>query len=269
MGNTLKILKVNLLSIISVPLLLICVFLNMLGKFIEQIFYVAGMIIMTGIVAFGLQFINNPKTTAQTVAVIILGILILGIIGEAIMLACGLITALLSAFLGIIAGACYIFSTILYTGYQYLYNTILEEYKYISNDEDNIKNRMICVMYTILRGINKGIIIFFKNSIKGAIILSIVVFSAPIIYGIYVVKRDFGINIFSYLGMFNWYSNLHGIVMYSFVLGGICVLLLKLGSDWNMWGKGMEECTSDEYQYIDGNESKHIDEYSDVEDIER
>ena len=45
------------------------------------------------------------------------------------------------------------------------------------------------------------------------------------------INKDFGINLFSFLQLFHWYTLLYGIVIYIIALGGLSLIIVKLGID--------------------------------------
>ena len=250
MEKVLKIIKINLLSIIALPILLLSILSQLISKAIKYLGLILAIVSMISIVAIILEFIQKPESFFDflIIAIILLIVasltifLLIFFIGIIINIITFISMKLISIFEFIYSGLTYL--------YGFIFNICSEEYKCIS-DDNKIKNRLFCIFYTMLNILNKIIIILLSHSMLISFLCSISIFIGTIIYGNIIINRDFGINIVSYICMFNWRSNLEGIVLYILTIGGLALVLINIGIEFEEWAEELKTSTLDCKKYVD------------------
>lgn len=251
MKTALKIVKINLLSIISLPLLLISTFSKLISKSIEKLLLIVVLAVYTGIIALALEIFNNPGKSLDVVLTIIVLLIIGSIIFAVIFIIISIASTLIASFIMLIKGMLEVIYEVFSNLYEMTLNICLKDFEYINDDNKKIKSSLLCIFFTILKIINRVIILFLSNGLKICIIGSLILAFGPIIYISSIVKKDFGIGIIEYVSMFNWYSNFHGILMYIIVIGGLCFILIGLGAEFEEWGEELAFSTSGYGEYVD------------------
>ncbi len=243
MGKLIKIIKINLLSIIALPLLLVATASKMIAKALEKIAVIAGMIALTLGLVLLFEALKSPDSILWAIAIVIVFFLVIAIIFIIIEVC----FAVLVSIWGI---AVLIFNTIYeytYMGYLKLYEICTTDFALLSNLQETRKGYYAaCLFYSILKGVSwliiKLVSLALYLSIGGSIF--IVVYSLINLNNN--TQRVLGINLFTFMSKFDTFSLIYGIVMYLAIIATFVVTLLSLGIEWNEWANELK-MTSDEY----------------------
>lgn len=245
MEKALKILKINLLSLVALPLLLIATASKLIAKALEKLAVILGMLLLTLFVIMGFEFFKNPESGLEVlltlIAVLVIGFLIIMIIVFLMTVVASVITVIWSAIIAFFEGI----YDLTYVGFLRLYATCENDYQYISLNGKKVTNALLCLFFTILSGINKLIVTIISWALPASILLSIVLVLGSLI-GIHSdVKKTFGIGLFQFIGKFDTFSVVYGVVMFVMIMALFVIVLLSLGIEWHEWAQELK-MTEDE-----------------------
>lgn len=240
-----KILKINLFSLVALPLLLIATASKLIAKALEKLSLVLGMLVLTCFLVMGFEFFKNPESGLQFILSIILLFVIAFVI---IMILFFLMTVVASVITVIWASVIGFFDTIYdwtYGGFLKLYAACENDYQYISLNGKKVSNAVFCLFYTILHGINRLIVTIISWALPASILLSVLLVLGEL-FSIHIrVKKTFGIGLIQFVGKFDTFSAIYGIVMYVMIMALFVVVLLSLGIEWHEWAQELK-MTEDE-----------------------
>ena len=69
MEKVFKILKINLLSIIALPLLLLATASKLIAKALEKVAVILGMLFLTLLLVLGFEFFKNPSGASKPLSI--------------------------------------------------------------------------------------------------------------------------------------------------------------------------------------------------------
>ena len=235
MEKFIKILKINLLSIVALPLLLIATVSKLTAKALEKAALIIAMLMITLFIVMGFSFLKNPSGGLEVIiymiVIFVIAFVFIMIFFLLMSLAAATITAvwtfIISVFEGIYA--------LTYNGFLSLYAVCESDYQYISLDGNKAANMALCLFFTILSAVNKLIVTVISFALPASIILSIFIVAESLFSMHRHVKASFGIGLWQYMGKFDTFSLVYGIVMYIAILSVFIVVLISLGVEWHEW----------------------------------
>lgn len=235
MEKSLKIIKINLLSLIALPLLLVATVSKLTAKALEKLAVILGMLIFTGLLALGFEFFKNPEGGLEVILYLIIflviAFLIVMIIIFLVSVAAAIVTAIWAAIIGIFEGI----YDLTYAGFLRLYAICENDFQYINLNDKKVLNAILCLFYTILHGINKLIVAVVSCALPASVALSVLLVGYSLFDANRQLKSTFGIGLFQFIGKFDTFSMIYGIVMYIALMAIVVVVLLSLGIEWHEW----------------------------------
>ena len=246
MNIPLKIIKINILSLVAIPFLLISAITKIVATVVENLLLITGIAIFTLVTAFVFEFLRNPGTILE----LLIFIAIFIVIGAIFIYIISLIFTILVGIFSMVTSFLLQVLEFISDGTTTIYGKILSicsyDYNIIDkNFSSKIKSNSLGFCYPITYILNKLIIFILYNSIFIFVLGAIVTFITPIILIASKINKDFGINIFSFLRLFDWYTLLYGIVIYIIALGGLSLIIVKVGIDISEWGEDIKDLTTD------------------------
>lgn len=247
MEKTLKILKINLLALVALPLLLIATVSKLIAKALEKLAIVLGMLLLTLFLVMGFEFFKNPENGLDIllalIAVLAIGFVVIMIIIFLMTVAASVIAVIWSAIISFFESI----YDLTYVGFLRLYATCEKDYQYIGLSGKTVSNALLCLFFTILSGINRLIVTIISWARPASILLSIALVLGSLI-GIHnEVKRTFGIGLFRFIGKFDTFSAVYGVVMFIMIMALFVIVLLSLGIEWHEWAQELK-MTEDELE---------------------
>lgn len=241
MGKILKILKINILSIIALPILLLATASKLIAKALEKLAVVLGMTCFTLAICAFFEILKKPQNILTIIAFILVFVIVIAIL-VAVIHFCFAILVSMWAFITLIFNTIYEYA---YLGYLKLYEACTKDYSVLT---DNGKKSLSlpCLFYSVLKGISKAIVWFVSISLYLSIGLSIVIVVGSLISLNSNVKSVLGINLMAFISKFDTFSLVYGIVMYLAIMATVIVTLLSLGIEWYEWAQELK-MTSEEY----------------------
>lgn len=248
------IIKINILALVALPMLLLSTAIKLLAKAMEKLLLIFGIVIITAVLALILELMKTPGETLQGILMLILCLVIGGIFTAVFVWILSLISSVVMVGVTVVIGVFNVLYELVYKGYAVLYRICKRDYGIISREGSPFLNGLCCLIYSLLRGVNRLLILFVTHALKLAIAACVLIAGYSLLDMNAAIRRLFGVNLFRYLGLFSGYEIISGILLYLVVMVGICVVLVSLGIEWNEWGMEMRISTFDYEKYADRNE---------------
>ena len=240
-----KVLKVNLLSIIALPLLILATVCKLIAKAMEKLPVIIGILVFTGLLALGFEFVKNPDSGMNVIAGIIVAFIVAGLIILVLIVIARLAATVVSVIWYTIIAFFDAIYNVTYTGFLKLFAICENDYQYISLNGKKGLNAVLCLFYTVLRVINRIIVTVVSFALFASIALSILLIGGALIGLSSDYQKDFGLNLFEAAARFDTFSLIYGIVMFICIMAVFVVVLLSLGIEWHEWAMELK-VTSDE-----------------------
>ena len=240
MQKALKIIKIDLLSLLAIPLLLLATFFKLVAKAFEKTTIFLGLALVALVILLLLTTATVPKDIGQ----LIIGFILISVCIGLIMLFVGWGFALISglaiaawSFLISLFDSLYELS---YNGYLSLYTSCEADYKILSLNGKKVPNAIACIFYTILKGLSWLITTIVSLSYVIATVFSVGLVLITLFDLNKNIKDAFGLGIFQYMSMSPLHSVLFGILIYIIMIGVIIVGIMALASEWYEWGQELK-----------------------------
>lgn len=237
MEKVFKILKINLLALVALPLLLLATFFKLVAKAFEQI----TIFLVLGVFAIIIIALLSTATAPKNIAELLMGIVMLAVVLGLIFLLVGWIFALISgvvmAIWNLLISLFDSLYDLTYTGYLNLYAGCETDYKFLSLNGKKVPNAIACLFFSILKGLSWIIttIVSLSYVLAGVFSAGIVILSLINLNGN--IKASFGLNLLQYARKCELHSVIFGILVYLVIFGIIIVGVMALASEWFEWGQ--------------------------------
>lgn len=250
MKNVLKIIKINILAILAFPLLALATAAKLAAKALEKTVTIIGAVfIMLGI-SLIFEIMKNPSQWFNGFLVVIVCLVLGGIFTVLVIWILGLISGVVMGAVAIVISLLNGLYELVYAGYTALYHMCKADYVQIRKDGNGFISGLCCLFFTLLRGINRAVILFVTHAIKILALVSIGIVIGSLYLCNQTVQESMGINLLAYLKLFSAYPLVHGSVLYLASMTAVVVILISLGLEWSEWGRDMELSTSDYEKYM-------------------
>lgn len=250
MKKVLKIIKINLLAIIAFPLLLLATAAKLAAKAMEKTITIFGAIlILLGIAAI-FEIFKNPSGFFNGFFIVIICLVLGGIFTAIAIYVLSIASSIIMAVVAVIIALVNAVYELIYAGYAALYHVCKTDYAEIRQDSNGFVSGLCCLFFTLLRFVNRVIILFVTHAIKILVLASVVIVIGSLIMCNQAVQESMGINLLAYLKLFSAYPIVYGCTIYVASLIAIVVILVSLGLEWSEWGSEMELSTSDYEGYM-------------------
>lgn len=250
MKKIIKILKINILSILALPLLLVSTVSKLIARAFDKAFIIVKMLLVMFVIVIAFEVMKTPESILEAIACLIMAILIGGIFLAILFWVIGLISAFLAVVLESIITCFECIHNLSFSGYLKLSEICGADYQIISMKEHTAANAIFCLFYTLLQIFSKLIAGIVSLSFALSIGLSAFLVIGSLLYGNHLVKDAFDLNLFQYLGKFDAFSVIYGGLLYVVFLAAAITILVSLGLEWYKWSRELH-MTSEEYrQYI-------------------
>ncbi len=240
-----KVLKVNLLSIIALPLLILATVCKLIAKAMEKLPVIIGILVFTGLLALGFEFVKNPDSGMNVIAGILVAFIVAGLIILVLIAIARLAATVVSVIWYTIIAFFDAIYNVTYTGFLKLFAICENDYQYINLNGKKGLNAVLCLFYTVLRVVNRIIVTVVSFALFASIALSILLIGGALIGLSSDYQKDFGLNLFEAAARFDTFSLVYGIVMFICIMAVFVVVLLSLGIEWHEWAMELK-VTSDE-----------------------
>ncbi|MDL2301558.1 J domain-containing protein [Lachnospiraceae bacterium OttesenSCG-928-D06] len=244
MKNILKIIKINILSMIAFPLLLISVCAKLLAKAMEKLLVIVGACVVLLLIVLGFEFLKNPMGGLNVFFTILAVVIVFGLIIAVLFFIVSICSAVFVTIVSVITMVFEGIYSITYSGYAFLYDICMRDFDRLEKLQNKWVKYAICLIFTLLRGLNLLVIMFASFTMILAILASLAVIVLSLFQMNKGIQNMFGISIFKYLSLFSTIDIVYGCVLYLAVIGFIVIIFLSLGAEWSEWGQEMKLTTS-------------------------
>lgn len=235
MENLLKILKINLLSLIAFPIFLCTIICKLFATTWEKINIILGMLSLTIEIVVLFSILDEIRDDAESMLVLGSMILFSVFYFGVILLIMYLIFRYFKYILIRIYRNIQNFTEQLYTAFYHIFILLFQKCK---NNYDYLQfvssktPLILCLCYTILRFIKWMSIKIFSLSFILSIATSLVMIIGSIAIWNHNVFNTFGINLIQFIFHFDTFSIVRDIMTYILLLSTILIVLLSLGNEW-------------------------------------
>lgn len=240
MKTALSVLKVNALSLLAFPLLVISMVIQLVQKALGKLLVFLGagvaLLLMAGLNAF----INNPWGIIEGWAAVVVLAVLFGIITVMVALVIHFLGAMIVAAVAAIAiflnGLLSVVFELSNRAYSSLYDTCQFEVGDLQCGTEGKAAIVACVCWHFLNLFHKLVVLVFSHAFPISIAAA-VGFAGYLIFTIHrSISTSFGIGIWSYLRLFPVVNAVFAVLEVLVVLSTVVTVLLALGAEWNKWG---------------------------------
>lgn len=243
MGTFFKIIKINILSLLALPLLLVATVSKLIAKALEKLAVSLGMIFLAVIVVMGFEFFKHPTEGIKAVLYMVGFFVTCFIIIAGIVLICKLAMATIRLIWSYVIR----FFDRIYDGtygaFLQLFECCKEDYASFVTDDNKALYGFLCFAFTILRFIDKLIVLIISFALPASVVCSILLVGGTLLWANRTVQKTFGIGLFTFIGKFDTFSMIYGIVLYVAAMSMIIVVLLSLGVEWFEWAQELRKAS--------------------------
>ena len=232
-----RILKINFMALLAIPLLLLATFFKLLAKALEKL----GIFLALGLLALIITALTKVWPMPHNMGEALLRILIVvGGFAVIFFLVSWLFALTFQVVVMVWNTLISVFNTLYdktYTRYLSLYASCESDFKVLSINGEKAANAFACIFFTILKGMNWVVVTLISLSYVFAAVISacIVLFSWFDLSGN--VKSAFGLSVLQYAKKCEPHAVLSGILLYVAFLAIIILALLTLAAEWHDWGR--------------------------------
>ncbi|MGL5258571.1 MAG: hypothetical protein ACRC7V_00535 [Lachnospiraceae bacterium] len=253
MKTGITILKLNSLSILSFPILLLSITAKLLQKAMEKIivFVCVGVVLL--ILAILNAIFNNPNNIlnnlATFLAIIILFGAIIGIIFSILFFFGSIAGVIIAGIAGIFLVIFEAIFQLTHDAYSKLYDICKSDYELLKETTNSTTLLFTCIFWHLLSLFNKLIIFIFSLSLLISVICAIIFGVYSIFTVNFSISTIFGINVIEYLKLFPTTNAIFSVLYFIVIVVSIVIVIISLGIEWNEWGITLKYATQDYKQY--------------------
>lgn len=226
----LKLLAINILSIISIPLFLIATLAKLCSKSLEKVIPITVAVLLF----FGLVLLQWFSTDDNTIGIFFIMLFIFILVGMVFILLFTVAATLFYGGVKIAAAFFELIHNIFFKGS----NTVLGKCDQIVNELAISRGKCIftCPFYMLAKSIEQIILYIFSWAFNLAIIATIgVIVGTPLYFHLY-TKHTFGLSLFKYMSMFATKDNVFSCIYVLIFIVSASLIILCLGAEWSEWG---------------------------------
>lgn len=256
-----KVIKINVLALLSLPLFLISVGAKLVLKALEKalVFLGVGAALLTLFLLNGI--FNNPGSflngLGTFVAVLILFGIIIAIVAGILVFFGSIAAAVVSFIVLILMSVLNFIFEFSHDGYSKLYDICKTDVEQLAASEEHGKAKHACLFWYVLKYFNIGIVYLFSAAFPVSI-------AAGAGFALYCfisvqagVRSTFGIGIFSYLKLFPVINTVFSVLYFLIITISIVVVIISLGIEWGEWGQLLKLSTQSYSDYKAAMQKKH------------
>lgn len=240
MNNVVGIIKINVLALIAFPVLLFATAMKLLAKSMEKAVELFKIVCISFAVIVLFEIMRNLSEAIDFIFLILIFFGMLGIFSFLLFLVITLATVIIQVIISLLIGGCEAVYAGTYAIYAKLFQMCTTEYDSMEEMQSPATKGLCCFVYSLLRIVNKVIIVFTQKALVFMILASIGVIIGGILAINGIAMRDYGISILTYIKLFPTFEIVYGVVLYFTFTLGISSILITLGTEWSEWGTEMQ-----------------------------
>lgn len=245
MGDFIRIIKINFLALLALPILFLSTTVKLFAKLLAKIVWLTGIAVL----AIGVKTIfETIRKLDKVTNIFLLGAIFIGMI--AVLVA---VFFLIRLAVSIIAAS---FSKVVTTSldycYRFLYGIVYaklfilcqSDHEELLDSASPVAAILGCLPYMLLLLIHNGLIFFFKHAVAIMTLAGMGIVFGGIGMLNYISERDYGLMFLDFVALFPLFEIVYGVVLYLVITVGTAVVLFMIGLEWNEWGMEMQGVTS-------------------------
>lgn len=240
MGKIIKILKINILSLVAIPLLLLATALKLIAKSLEKIPLFIGLGIASALILSLASFDAATESIMNIIGGIIAACMLFGVMILILYWIFSLISSIVMLIWTLITTCFDALYNICYTGYLSLYTACERDYQFLSLNGKKVLNCFICPFYSILRGMSWLIATVVSLMLPAAIVCSI----GLVLFTLYDLnsntKAAFGLNLIQFAKKSQTASVIGGIFIYGAVMAIAVTAIMAFAMEWYEWARDLK-----------------------------
>lgn len=241
MKKVLKVLRINALAIVGIPLLLLATGFKLVAKAMEKLALFLGMSFFALIVGLMVNAVaSNPESLITAIAWIIVLCVVGGLVVVIVLWIFSMISGIISAAWNLLIAIFDHLYDLTYTGYLHLFTACESDYKVLSLNGKKVPNALACIFFTILKGLSWLIVTIVSISLPIAITASVLLVIITIWDLHDNVKKAFGMSLFQFLGKCSAGYIIGGVLLYIIIVGLIITALMALALEWFEWAQELK-----------------------------
>lgn len=250
-----KIVKIDLMALVALPLLLIAIAAKLLMKALEKSMVFLGV----GAAALGLGLVQlllrDPggffEGLGLMVAMLILfGAIIVLVLGVLVFFG-SVAAAVVAVVVGVLMGGLELIFQFSHDGYAKLYDCCKGEYETLTAQGAGPGTAWACCLWQVLRGVSLVTVKLFALSLPLAVAASLALVGYTLVSAYRALSATFGIGMVAYLKLFPVMETVFAVLYVLIFLGGAIAVLLSLGVEWGEWGQLLKLSTVSYPEYRD------------------
>ncbi|MEF9983023.1 MAG: J domain-containing protein [Oscillospiraceae bacterium] len=253
MKTILTILKINALSLISFPILLISIIAKLLQKAVEKTVVFLGVGVTLLVLYLLNMFLNNPNNIFENIATIIAVLLVFGaiifIVFSILFFFGSIATAVITVITSLLISIFECVFQLSHEAYSKLYDVCKSDFENLKQSNTNSKVHLSCIFWYILVGFNKIIVTLFSLAFPISLVAAVIFGGYSVFYVNSYISKLFGISTFKYLELFPTTNTVFTILYFVIVVFSVMIVIISLGLEWNEWGSTLKCATQDYQQY--------------------
>lgn len=243
MENIIRIIKINFCALLAIPFFVLATCAKLISKALEKCVIMVGVIMVIVGFEFAIQMLKHPSESLNMILTIIIIFFICGMIILIIFSFLSLAATLVMYISNLVINFFNVLYYLLYEVYAYLFGICHREYGILGNARSKTACMLSCLIYTILRGVNRSVIFVLSQSVKIFTVLSVVGVCGCIFLTRQYIQEEFGIGLIPYVKLFGTFDRVTGIIMCLLILTCAVIIILSLGVEWKEWGDEMSYST--------------------------
>ena len=241
MKKAIMILKINALALVGIPLLLLATCFKLVAKALEKLALFLGMAFVALIASLIVHAVaSNPENLLKAIGWIIAICVMGGIVVVIVLWVFSLISGFASVAWTLLIAVFDHLYDLTYTGYLHLFTACESDYRLLSLNGKKVTNALLCLFFTILRGLSWLIVTIVSIALPLAIIASVLLVITTLWDLNSNVKHAFGLNLIQYLGKCSGGQIIGGILLYLVFAGLIITALMALALEWYEWAQELK-----------------------------
>ncbi len=271
MGNFLRVIKINIYSILALPFLVLATLCKLVAKALSRIKIIFTMGLITGIVILIISVMKEPGRILELLGSG-LGITVgLGLVLVILKVAFQVVSFILTNLYHLAVGFFDTLYMVSFNVYQSLEKGCSKDYEYLSLTGPPVVFMVLCLFYMILKLMNYVIKLFIQLSLVAFILISVGFAIYLYVYTAGSIESTFGLSFGQYFAAFDTVSKIESVVLYVVLVADVFVILVSLGLEWKEWSNELTlgEADYDRYSkafegyddYMEGIESEDDEGY--------
>lgn len=237
MEKGLKIFKINIFSLLALPLLLIATASKLIAKALGKVTVIFSVLFLWILLTLGFDIFKSPNNTWQAVLYILAFCAIFAAIIALFIFLANVATAAITSVWSKTIEFFEAIYTWTYDKFLRLFALCELDYRYVNLNSNKTTSALLCLFYTILKFMNKLIVTVISYALPASVIISVLYVLTKIVGAHLKIQSTFGIGLLTFIGKFDTFSVVYGVTMYVAMIAFYVIILISVGIQWNEWAK--------------------------------